>query len=152
MRQDAAGTLIDITDGRIDDVEIVTTLVAGGPDYCGDDLDEALWKVAEHGKTKAVRAAAPKKLSSGLRDRLRRKGLLVTEEEVAQEMSEEAAREMAQEARRVVASCVYFSVTIVLWGLMFRRSLREIRVTPWSLMTLVVLIAIGVLVLPILIR
>jgi len=73
---------------KIDDVEIVAALELGGPEFGPDELSDALWKVAEHGQTKATRAAAQRILGPYSEDALRQKGIFVTEEEVAQEAAE----------------------------------------------------------------
>jgi hypothetical protein len=144
VRLSSALSLVDVTNGEVDDVVVVEIIAAGNEDGDGED---ALLKIAEHGKTKAVRAAAQGHLEPLDLEKLEKKGLLVTEAEVADEARQQWWH---NHGLLLVVSLVYYPLSMVLWGFMYRDSLRRKRVTVRSLLILLVLVAIGVFGLPLL--
>jgi HEAT repeat protein len=139
VRFAAAMSLVDATDGKITDIGVVNAISdTGGEDR--DDGEFALLKIAEHGKTKAVRAAAQDDLESKSLEELRKKGLLVSREEVTEEAREQWWH---SNGRLLIISLVYYPLALALWGFMYRNSFPQKCVTVPSLLILIVLIAIG---------
>ena len=127
----------------------MAALELGGPEFGPDELSDALWKVAEHGQTKATRAAAQRILGPYSEDALRQKGIFVTEEEVAQEAAEKMELETKKSAHWLLICCIYYPPAITLWAFMYRADLRQRRITLRSMALLAILIALGTCLLPI---
>ncbi len=115
----AALLIVEVTDGAIDDVGIVTIVAREGSEPMEEASEVHLPKIAKNGQTWAVRAAARKALGTDVIIGIKERWFFLG------------------------ASILYCIAAIAVWDLHYRKHLRDCQFTLGSIFVLTALIALG---------
>ena len=137
VQSQAALSLVQITHGAIDDADVAAMAIKeieAGKFFQEGVAHEILEMMALNGKTRAVRKVARQAIPEGVSTSVKQESLAI-----------DAKEENRRRTFLILASLLYYPLAILSWAFLYRSSLRQRRVRLRSLLTLVVLIAIGVL-------